>query len=55
MMNSQRIAELAQEAAEPCPKLSCPDMKSTYDGFDGERYRCEKCGKSIWLDYEDMR
>lgn len=37
------------------PGLSCPHLKSTYDGWDGERYRCEVCGKSVWLDYEDMK
>jgi hypothetical protein len=33
----------------------CPNLKTTYEGFDGERWRCEVCGKSYFLDYEDMR
>lgn len=31
------------------------DYKSTYEGMDGERYRCSKCGDSYFLDYEDMK
>lgn len=31
------------------------DFKCTYEGMDGERYRCSKCGKSYFLDYEDMK
>lgn len=34
---------------------TCPNMKLTYDGMDGERYRCSKCGYSYFLDYEEMR
>lgn len=49
----------AVDKPKPCDKgqqhLKCPTMLSTYDGFDGERYRCERCGQSIWLDYEDMK
>lgn len=37
------------------PFGKCENMKSTYDGWDGERYRCEVCGKSYFLDYEDMK
>lgn len=33
----------------------CPNLKNTYEGMDGERYRCEVCGKSYFLDYDDMR
>ena len=31
------------------------DYKCTYDGMDGERYRCTKCGDSYYLDYDEMR
>ena len=27
----------------------------TYEGMDGERYRCKKCGHSYYLDYEEMK
>lgn len=27
----------------------------TYEGMDGERYRCSKCGESYFLDYEEMK
>lgn len=37
------------------PGGKCPHLKCTYKGFDGERYRCERCGESYWLDYEDMK
>ena len=36
-------------------RTTCPYMKGTYDGFDGERYRCERCGASYFLDYEEMK
>jgi hypothetical protein len=31
------------------------DYDCTYEGMDGERYRCKKCGDSYFLDYEEMR
>ncbi|MEH3063825.1 MAG: hypothetical protein PGN33_14150 [Methylobacterium radiotolerans] len=34
---------------------TCPNRKEDNGGFDGERYRCEVCGKSYFLDYEEMR
>lgn len=33
----------------------CPNMKEAGGGFEGERYRCDICGKSYFLDYEDMK
>lgn len=33
----------------------CDHLKCTYEGMDGERYRCDVCGRSYFLDYEDMR
>lgn len=33
----------------------CPNLKETYSGFDGERYRCDRCGESYFLDYEEMK
>jgi hypothetical protein len=33
----------------------CPNMKCTYEGMDGERYRCTVCGESYFLDYEEMK
>lgn len=33
----------------------CPNMKETGGGFEGERYRCDVCGASYYLDYDDMR
>ena len=33
----------------------CKNMRCTYEGMDGERYRCDRCGESYFLDYEEMR
>lgn len=33
----------------------CPNLKSTYDGYDRETYACEVCGKIETLYYEDMQ
>ena len=33
----------------------CPNLKCTNEGWDGERYRCEVCGESYFLDYEEMK
>lgn len=33
----------------------CQNLKCIYEGMDGERYRCEVCGESYFLDYDEMR
>jgi hypothetical protein len=33
----------------------CPNLKETGGGMDGERWSCGVCGKSYWLDYDEMR
>jgi hypothetical protein len=33
----------------------CPNMRCSYAGMDGERYRCAVCGESYFLDYEEMK
>lgn len=33
----------------------CPHLKEVGGGFDGERYRCDVCGESFFLDYDEMR
>jgi len=33
----------------------CPHLQEDGGGFEGERYRCKVCGKSYFLDYEDMK
>lgn len=33
----------------------CPHLKETGGGFEGERYRCDRCGESFFLDYEEMK
>ena len=37
-----------------CTKDRCPNLLCTYEGFDGERYRCAVCGESHFLDYDEM-
>ena len=32
----------------------CPHLKEVGGGFDGERYRCDVCGESFFLDYDEM-
>lgn len=36
-------------------KMACKNLKEVGGGFDGERYRCEVCGESFYLDYDEMR
>ena len=48
------------EKKTPCSKetrnhMMCRNMKMTYEGFDGERYRCKVCGESYFLDLDEMR
>jgi hypothetical protein len=33
----------------------CQNLNETGGGMDGERWSCEICGKSYWLDYDEMR
>ena len=33
----------------------CPHMKSTYEGWDHETYRCAVCGASYTLYDDEMR
>ena len=35
--------------------MKCEPLRCTYEGMDSERYRCDRCGKSVFLDYEEMR
>ena len=33
----------------------CPNLKCVSETMDGERYACDVCGKSYYLDYEEMK
>ena len=33
----------------------CANLYEDGGGFEGEWYRCDVCGKSYFLDYEDMK
>ena len=53
-------ASAERETPKPCgladpSAQDCPNMKEAGGGFEGERYRCEVCGKGYFLDYEDMK
>lgn len=46
------------ERTPECLRLGvdqCPNMVCTYEGMDGERYRCKVCGESYFFDYEEMK
>jgi len=36
-------------------KMACPNLRETGGGFSGERYNCDVCGESFFLDYEEMK
>ena len=47
---------------ETCPDdwrvwVNCPNLKRMKDDhtLDGEWYKCEKCGRTEYADYEEMR
>lgn len=40
--------------ADPSTR-DCPNMREVGGGMDGERYRCDVCGKGYFLDYEEMK
>lgn len=44
----------ARKCVQANPQM-CTNLKCTYEGMDGERYRCDVCGRSYFLDYEEMR
>ena len=52
--NDESMTEEQCKASEK-GYLTCRNLVSSYEGFEGERYRCEKCGKSAWVDYEDCK
>lgn len=39
----------------PEKRVRCPNMKCVYESDSGERYRCEVCGESYYLDYDEMK
>lgn len=52
-------ATATNSAAAPCgiadpTTRDCENMKEVGGGMDGERYRCDVCGKGCFLDYEEM-
>ena len=50
-----RPAPEARKCVQECGPVRCKNMRCTYDGMDGERYRCDVCGESYFLDYEEMK
>lgn len=52
---TDHAGDRAKQPPECNDGRSCPNLKNTYEGHDGERYRCEVCGMSYWLDYDKTR
>jgi len=53
-------SSLTVPAPQPCgiadpSTRDCENMKEVGGGMDGERYRCDVCGKGYFLDYEEMK
>lgn len=48
-------AAKCEKGLEGTKRVDCPNVKETHSDMSGERYRCEKCGYSYYLDYEEMR
>lgn len=62
-MNATRLWNEAKASPLPAPACGfanpsssdCQNMKEVGGGFEGERYRCDVCGKGYFLDYEEMK
>lgn len=52
---SVRPASEAHKCVQAGGPKMCEHLKCTYEGMGGERYRCDVCGRSYFLDYEEMR
>lgn len=37
------------------PTSGCPNMECTSETMHGERYRCDQCGESYFIDYDEIR
>lgn len=44
-----RPASEAQQCVQAGGPKMCEHLKCTYEGMDGERYRCDVCGRSYFL------
>ena len=54
--NSEPSNSIRCQLGHPEKRLiPCPNMKEAYSDFHGERYRCEVCGQTVRIDYEEMR
>ena len=49
----QAAIKLALGCTDPDRCKHCKEVPST--SMDGERYKCEKCGDTYYLDYDEMR
>lgn len=49
----QAAIKLALGCTDPVRCKHCKEVPST--SMDGERYECEKCGDTYYLDYDEMR
>lgn len=53
--DAKRPPECTGRTAPYKSSSSCPNLKETGGGFEGEQYNCEVCGERYYLDYDDMR
>lgn len=52
---SDREGDKEKQPSDCTNTHNCPHMVETGGGFEGEQYRCPVCGKSVYLDYDEMR
>lgn len=51
-----KVIAIPKPCGLPDPSYhDCENMKEVGGGMDGERYRCDVCGKGYFLDYEEMK
>jgi len=53
--NNQTVPKKTGVCPTPNKYGECSNMKEVGGGFEGERYRCDVCGQTYFLDYEDMK
>lgn len=45
----------AEKVGKQCPKCQEGRVRETFSDMSGERYRCDKCTYSYYIDYDDIR
>jgi hypothetical protein len=57
MTPTPSAAAVPKECQTERESWTCPNMKSVPGDKDmsGDNYACKVCGRTMWLDYEEMR